>query len=349
MRESVAGISCGTGRAQPAGVLSRDCGQARRAICPLAATATAAALTILIASPLAAQPAYPAAHGHVNDFAGVLDEGSRNALETLLVALEADTTAEVAVATVSSLGGISVDEYATGMFNAWGVGQADKDNGVLILVAPAERDIRIEVGYGLEGVIPDGLAGSIIRSEFIPAFRDGNYQAGIVAGVGRIATIVRRGEKVTPQQLQALARQEVSTRPSLMPPWAIIGVFGFVVALGGYMIGVGGGSRVISIIVVGGLVAAFGLVMYWLYALAGFAFLAIVLAGTAWLGAKKGRSQPIRTRVRGKAQHDAGWIVTDTSAVSSDGGGGGGSDSSSDSSDSFGGGSSGGGGASDSW
>ena len=65
------------------------------------------------------------------------------------------------MATVTSLDGMAVEDYATRLFEAWGVGQADKDNGVLVLVAPTEREMRIEVGYGLEGVLPDGLAGQI--------------------------------------------------------------------------------------------------------------------------------------------------------------------------------------------
>ena len=243
--------------------------EARRSVLTIAA-ACLTAFTLFQASPLAAQPEFPEAAGHVNDFAGVLDDASRKELEALLVTLETDTTAEVALATVSSLEGISVEEYATRMFNTWGVGQADKDNGVLILVAPSEREMRIEVGYGLEAVMPDGLAGSIIRNEFVPSFRDGNYQTGIVAGVRRVAAIVRRGEHVTESQLQALARAEEGARAIVVPSWIVIAVFALLVAGGGYMVGLGGGSKVIGILVVGAIVAGLGLTLSWLYSLSGF-------------------------------------------------------------------------------
>ena len=78
---------------------------------------------------------------------------------------------------------MSVEEYANRLFKEWGVGQAKQDNGVLVLVAPNEREMRIEVGYGLEGVLPDGLAGQIIRDDFTPRFRDNDYSGGIRDGV----------------------------------------------------------------------------------------------------------------------------------------------------------------------
>ena len=102
----------------------------------------------------------------VGDFAGVLTPTARAELESLLTTLEKDTTAEVVVATTASLGGMSVEEYGNRVFNEWRIGKAALDNGVLVLVAPTERQMRIEVGYGLEGVIPDALAGAIIRDDF---------------------------------------------------------------------------------------------------------------------------------------------------------------------------------------
>ena len=119
---------------------------------------------LAVARPAAAQPSLPSPTGRVNDFASVLDDSSERQLDALLARLEEETTAEVAVATVSSLDGITVDEYANRLFNAWGVGQRGKDNGVLVLVATSAREMRIEVGYGLEGVLPDGLSGQIFAS-----------------------------------------------------------------------------------------------------------------------------------------------------------------------------------------
>ena len=117
----------------------------------------------LLVSATIARPAYsqdlPAHVGKVNDFAEVLEASQRSGLETQL---DRATSAEVAVVTVRTLGGHTVEEYATALFNAWGIGKQDRDNGVLILVAVDDRAMRIDVGYGLEGILPDGLAGSII-------------------------------------------------------------------------------------------------------------------------------------------------------------------------------------------
>jgi uncharacterized protein len=144
-----------------------------------------------------ARAGLPQPNGRINDFAGVLDEPTRAELAALSAAVDAETTAEIAVATVTSLSGMSVEDYAVKLFAAWGIGKRDKDNGVLVLVAPMARETRIEVGYGLEPILPDGLAGMIVRDQFLPHFREDNYQEGIVAGVQRIAGIVRRNQPPT--------------------------------------------------------------------------------------------------------------------------------------------------------
>ena len=153
----------------------------------------------IVAAALGAQT-LPAPSGAVNDFATVLTDESRRSLTALIEGVERDTTAEIAVATVPSLDSVSVNEYANKLFKAWGVGQQAKDNGVLVLVAPTEREIHIEVGYGLEGVLPDGLAGAIIREEFVPRFREGDFNGGIVRGVTRVADILRKAETLTPNE-----------------------------------------------------------------------------------------------------------------------------------------------------
>ena len=91
--------------------------------------------------------------------------------------VEQQTTAEIAVVTVPSLDGMTVEEYASRLFKAWGIGKKGRDNGVLVLVAPTEHKMRIEVGYGLEAVLPDGLAGQIVRTECLPRFKEGDYAA----------------------------------------------------------------------------------------------------------------------------------------------------------------------------
>ena len=149
-------------------------------------------LGLLWASSVQAVPKRPP--GTVGDFAGILDERAQQELSSIIFQAESKTSAEIAVVTVPSLEGKSVEEYAHDVFNEWGIGKKGKDNGVLVLVAPNERKVRIEVGYGLEPILPDGLAGQIIREQFVPAFKGGDFPGGILGGVERIAAIVSEGK-----------------------------------------------------------------------------------------------------------------------------------------------------------
>lgn len=128
----------------------------------------------LVSLPIWAQD-FPEPTGHVNDFAQLLSSDYRQSLEQELVDFEEETTAEIAVVTIESLEGDSIEEYAVRLFEQWGIGKKEKDNGLLILIAKEDREMRIEVGYGLEPVITDGRAGRIIREKMRPAFREENY------------------------------------------------------------------------------------------------------------------------------------------------------------------------------
>ncbi len=107
----------------------------------------------------------------VNDFTGTLDSGWKSSIEELCIKVRNETGAEIGVAVISDLQGITIEEYAVKLFKKWGVGKADKDNGVLLLVSMQERKVRIEVGYGLEGVITDLEAGNIINDIIVPRFK----------------------------------------------------------------------------------------------------------------------------------------------------------------------------------
>ena len=151
------------------------------------------------ASGIAAEAFYPArADRAVNDFAGLLSPGTASRLEGFSRALRGKTGDAVVVATVKSIAPETVEGYAVKLFEKWGIGEKDKDNGVLILVAAEERKTRIEVGYGLEGIIPDAAASQIIRNLMLPAFREGNYDRGVdlavQAVIGKIAEA--RGIKI---------------------------------------------------------------------------------------------------------------------------------------------------------
>lgn len=128
----------------------------------------------------------PSLTGRVIDQAQLLDAAAERALTDQLAAHEAETSNQIVVVTVKSLQGIDEAAYALQLGREWGIGTEENNNGVILLVAPTERKVRIEVGYGLEGAIPDGLAGQIIDRNILPAFREDDYQSGIQSGVTAI-------------------------------------------------------------------------------------------------------------------------------------------------------------------
>ena len=129
------------------------------------------------------------------DFTNTLSSSELDALEQDLARFEDSTSTQLNVVMIPTLGGGSIEEFALRTAETNGVGQKQKDNGVLLLIAKDDRKIRIEVGYGLEGVLPDGLAGQIIRREITPYFRTGNYYAGVKAGVDAIMLATRNEYK----------------------------------------------------------------------------------------------------------------------------------------------------------
>lgn len=149
----------------------------------------------LVATLALAQAAdIPYLSGRVNDHAGILSEHTRTDLSEKLRAHEERTTNQVVILTMASLEGESIEDYSNRVFNDWKLGQADTDNGILILVVPDERQMRIEVGYGLEGVLPDILAGRIIREIMTPRFREGDFDAGIMEGALAVLDVLEGQE-----------------------------------------------------------------------------------------------------------------------------------------------------------
>lgn len=118
----------------------------------------------------------------VNDFAGVIDSRTEEEIQNAAVRLYEQSGAQVVVVTIDSLQGESLEIYAVKLFREWGIGDAEKNNGVLILISIEDRLSRIEVGYGLEGALPDGKTGRIQDNYMIPAFKEGNYSEGILGG-----------------------------------------------------------------------------------------------------------------------------------------------------------------------
>ena len=146
----------------------------------------------------------------------MLSVQSRTALERTLSDYERETGHQVVVHTTPSLEGLEIEEYSIRIAEAWKVGQKGLDNGVILTVAPRERDVRIEVGYGLEGVMPDAIAFRIIRDHILPQFRAGDFEAGILTGAGAIIQVAS-GE-VLPVPEPEPSRRERRTGGGL-PVW----------------------------------------------------------------------------------------------------------------------------------
>lgn len=144
----------------------------------------------LLAALALAAPNYPALTGRIVDQAGVIPEATRASLQTKLKDLEDKSSIQLVVATIKTLDGYDIETYANGLFRAWKLGEAKKNNGVLFLVAPSERKMRIEVGYGLEGTLTDALSKVILASAVAPKFKAGDYGAGIERGVEGIIEIL---------------------------------------------------------------------------------------------------------------------------------------------------------------
>ena len=132
----------------------------------------------------------PALTGRVVDQAAIIPAEQKSAIEQMLAEHEAKTGEQVVVATVSSLGGREIEEYGVDLARAWALGQKGKNNGVLMLVAPNERAVRIEVGYGLEGELTDAISKLIIEGSILPRFKAGDMPGGIRRGVDDIIAVL---------------------------------------------------------------------------------------------------------------------------------------------------------------
>ncbi len=144
----------------------------------------------------------PALRGRVTDLSGVLDTAQQSALETNLAALEVETGSQIAVLVIDTTGPEAIEQYALRVAESWKLGREGVDDGALLLVAVDDRKLRIEVGYGLEGALPDARAKRIVAEIITPYFKNGDYAGGIRAGVDAMAN-ASRGEELpapTPQR-----------------------------------------------------------------------------------------------------------------------------------------------------
>jgi uncharacterized protein len=164
--------------------------QSARAPASAAAAWLSAALLLLVVTAGLAAPNFPALTGRVVDSAQVIDARARPAIEQKLENLESRSGIQLVVATLKSLDGQDVESYANELFRTWKLGEKAKNNGVLLLVAPNERKVRIEVGYGLEGTLNDALSSVIITNALIPRFKTGDFSGGIERGVDDIIAVL---------------------------------------------------------------------------------------------------------------------------------------------------------------
>lgn len=183
---------------------------------------------------------FPALSGRVVDQAGLLDASTRAQISQMFEAHEQASGEQLVVVTVPDLQGTTIEDYGYQLGRAWGIGQQGKDNGALLLVAKAERRVRIEVGYGLEDRLTDAQSSIIINSAILPAFKQGNFSAGIQAGVAAMLQVLGGDPLAQPQQRAA----DEQGRQHL--PWPLF-VFLIIVVLvmlrGGGGGGRGGGGR----------------------------------------------------------------------------------------------------------
>ncbi|HXE02141.1 MAG TPA: TPM domain-containing protein [Hyphomicrobium sp.] len=150
------------------------------------------ALVALVAliSPVIAEPTYPELTGRITDQAGLLTAADKADIESQLASLEQTSTDQLAVVTVKSLDGYSIEDYGIGLARKWGIGQKGKDNGILLIVAPNDRKVRIEVGRRLEPMMTDTMSTLIIENAILPKFRRGDFGGGIKDGVRDIKTVL---------------------------------------------------------------------------------------------------------------------------------------------------------------
>ena len=158
----------------------------------------------------------PALTGRVVDQANILSGSDENRLDATLRDFENKTSIQLVVVTLASLEGRPIEDWGLALGRSWGIGQKGKDNGALLLVAPNDRALRIEVGYGLEGTLPDATADSIIRNVIIPRFKAGDMAGGISDGVDAIIKVLSgSGEEFTPSKRQVVSRTVSDWTPAL--------------------------------------------------------------------------------------------------------------------------------------
>jgi uncharacterized protein len=171
-----------------------------------------AAFLFFAASALAAGETFPKSAGAVNDFAGVIPAQYAGPMENLAREVLEKTGTSIVVATVKTVGDNDPNDYANRLYQAWGIGKKGEDKGILIFLAVKERRVRIETGYGVEGILPDGLAGDILDRHAIPAFKAGDYGKGFSDTMAAVSAVVAKAAGATLTGAQPPPKQQRPVR-----------------------------------------------------------------------------------------------------------------------------------------
>lgn len=184
------------------------------------------ALFLLLAVAADAAPVFPQLTGRVVDTAHLLSAEQVRQLSEHLAAHEKATTDQVVVVTLTDLGGYDIADYGYQLGRHWGIGQKDVDNGVLLIVAPKERRVRIEVGYGLESVLTDYRANEIIQNTILPRFKKNDYSGGIMKGTDAILAVLN-GDKSASVKPSQRSSRDITSSPGVIIFIVLFFLFGF--------------------------------------------------------------------------------------------------------------------------
>ncbi|MFZ1806664.1 MAG: TPM domain-containing protein [Cyclobacteriaceae bacterium] len=258
----------------------------------------------------------------VHDDAKVMSAGAAEQLESQLKLYEDSTSNQIAVLIVPSLDGDVLEEYSLRVAEKWKLGQKDKDNGVLLLIAIEDRKMRIEVGEGLEGVLTDALSNRIIRNEMAPEFRRGDYEAGVLAGVNGIIKAI--GGEYTATESDGIGFEDQLSGSELIMVglfiYGILGIFTFI----GLVSGKAGWFLYFFLIPFWAVFPTFALggsinILYGY--LAGFPLLKLLIGSTAW-GKRVSKSMEASSGRSGGGYSGGGWSSGGGSSGGFSGGGG---------------------------
>ena len=184
------------------------------------------AVALVFVATLAAALTFPPLTGRIVDQADIISPAAKAAIEPKLADLEDKSRIQLVVATVNSLEGQEIEPYANELFRTWKLGETTKNNGVLLLVAPNEHRVRIEVGYGLEGTLTDALSKVIITNAVTPRFKAGDFSDGVTRGVDDIITVLTTDASEWEKRPELRLDREPDSGP---PNWLLVaGFFAFV-------------------------------------------------------------------------------------------------------------------------